>query len=162
MSDSLRFWRDVLGLDVIWQQTVPGSTAPGDPVNTITGAPLGTTMHIAWLKLPQSPHEGGSSEPHHITRLELIQYDVPADAAGEQKSRALGARSWDVGAAHINLIVQGLDAIVERVKAEGWSLYGGVFTVPEEVPEPSARGQRVCYVRGPDGEMVELTEPRHL
>ncbi|KAH8771604.1 hypothetical protein F5883DRAFT_713024 [Diaporthe sp. PMI_573] len=97
-------------------------------------------------------------ENTHISTLELIEYVLPADVSEAQKSRTLSARSWDVGAAHVNLVVQGLDEIVEKVKAEGWNLYSGVFTVPRESPDPKARGQRVCYLRGPDGEMVELTE----
>ncbi|KAI7783845.1 hypothetical protein LA080_011318 [Diaporthe eres] len=158
MSDSLRFWKDIIGLPIIWEQTVPGGVVPGDPTNTITGAPAGTTMHVTWLGLPQTPHAGGSGEPSHISTLELIQYALPAEVAEEQKSRMLSPRSWDVGAAHVNLIVQGLDEIVERVKTEGWSLYSGIFTVPQETTEVKARGQRVCCLRGPDGEMVELTE----
>ncbi|ROV87880.1 hypothetical protein VSDG_09533 [Cytospora chrysosperma] len=118
MSDSVRFWKDVLGFPIIWEQTVPGSI-PGDPTKTITGAPTGTTMHVTWIGLPQTPHSNGSSEPSHISILELIQYELPADVAEEQKSRTLQARSWDIGAVHINLIVQGLDAILERVELEG-------------------------------------------
>ncbi|KAJ0114287.1 hypothetical protein J7T55_010676 [Diaporthe amygdali] len=163
MSDSLRFWNDILGLPVIWNQTIPGGFTPGDPTHIITGAPAGTTMHVTWLGLPQTPHAGGSSDPSHISTLELIQYDLPADIAEEQKSRTPQTRSWDVGAAHVNLMVQGLDSILERVKTEGWFLYSGVFTIPQESPETKARGQRVCYLRGPDGEIVELTEiPKEL
>lgn len=157
MSDSVRFWKDVLGLPIIWEQTVPGDI-PGDPTNTITGAPAGTTMHVTWIGLPQTPYSGGSSAPSHISTLELIQYELPADIAEEQRSRTPQARSWDIGSLHINLMIQGLDAILEKVKAEGWGLYSGVFTVPKEVPEPEARGRRMCYLRGPDGELVELTE----
>ncbi|ROV95946.1 hypothetical protein VMCG_07941 [Cytospora schulzeri] len=157
MSDSVRFWKDILGLPIIWQRTIPGGT-PGDPTHTITGAPAGTTMHVTWIGLPQTPHAGGSSEPTHISALELIQYELPTDVAAEQKSCTPLARSWDVGAVHVNLMVQGLDGIVEKVKAEGWGLYSGVFTVPQEAPEAQARGQRTCYLRGPDGELVELTE----
>lgn len=137
---------------------MPGGQIPGDPPNTITGAPAGTTMHVTFLGLPQTPHAGGSSDPSHISTLELVQYELPPGAAEEQKARTLNARTWDVGAAHVNLMVQGLDDIVEKVKAEGWGVYSGIFTVPQETPEVQARGQRICYLRGPDGEFVELTE----
>lgn len=157
VSDSVRFWNELLGLPIIWQRTVPADT-PGDPPNTITGAPAGTTMHVTFIGLPQTPHSGGSSEPAHISTLELIQYELPADVAPELKSRTPQARTWDVGAVHVNLMVQGLDELVENVKAEGWGVYSGVFTVPQDAPELQARGQRICYLRGPDGELVELTE----
>ncbi|KAG6362257.1 hypothetical protein INS49_010487 [Diaporthe citri] len=134
MSDSLRFWGDIIGLPIFWEQTVPGGVIPGDPTNIITGASAGTTMHATWLGVPQTPHAGGSSEPAHISTLEIIEYELPADIAEGQRSRRLNPRSWDVGAAHVHLILQGLDEIVERVKAEGWNLYGGVFTVPQETP----------------------------
>lgn len=101
---------------------------------------------------------GGSDQPNHISTLELIEYELPADLAEEQKSRTPQARTWDVGAVHICLVVQGLDEIVDKVRTEGFHVYSGVFTVPEEAPVPEARGQRICYLRGPDGELVELTE----
>lgn len=47
-----------------------------------------------------------------------------------------------MGAAHTNLVAQGLDEILEKVKAEGWGLYSGVLAVPQESPGPKARGQR--------------------
>lgn len=160
VPDSLRFWKDIFGLPVLWQLTVP-SSVPGDPTHTITGAPAGAVMHVTWLGLPQrNPplHAGGSGDPGHVSALELIQYELAAGAAGEQASRTPRARSWDVGALHVNLLVRGLDAIIERVKAEGWGVYSGIFTVPQESPEKKSRGQRICYLSGPDGEMVELTE----
>lgn len=151
VSDSLRFWRDTLGFPVTWEGESPASST-----HTITGAPVGTVLKAAWLALPQTPHVGGSDQPNHVSTLELIEYELPADVAEEQKSLTPQARSWDVGAVHICLIVQGLDDILGKAKAQGYNVYGGVFTVPQE--SPVASGHRICYLRGPDGELVELTE----
>lgn len=153
MPNSLRFWKDILGVPVIWEQQ-----SPPDPTHTITGAPVGATMKVVWLGLPQTPHVGGSDQPNHISTFELIEYELPADLPEAEKARTPQARPWDIGAVHVNLVVQGLDELLARVKAEGFHVFSGIFTVPQEAPVPEARGQRICYVRGPDAEMVELTE----
>lgn len=153
MSNSLHFWRDILGVPVIWEQS-----SPPEATQIITGAPAGTTMKVVWLGLPQTPQMGGSDQPNHISTLELIEYELPANLPEEQNARTPQPRPWDIGAVHICLVVQGLDEILDRAKAEGFHLFSSVFTVPEESPVPEARGQRVCYLRGPDGELVELTE----
>lgn len=158
MSRSLSFWNGLLGLPIIWQTVIPGGLVPGDPANTIMGAPAGATMHVAWVALPQTAHAGGSSDPQHISTIELTQFDLPADLPREQESRTLDARSWDVGFAHINLMVQNLDDLLKRASEQGWELINGIFTVPQDSPEVKARGQRICYVRGPDGEVVELVD----
>jgi catechol 2,3-dioxygenase-like lactoylglutathione lyase family enzyme len=153
VPNSLRFWRDTLRVPVIWEQP-----SPPDATHTITGAPVGATMKVVWLGLPQTPRVGGSDQPNHISTLELIEYELPADLPEADKARTPQARPWDIGAVHVNLIVQGLDEILERVKAEGFHVFSDIFTVPQEAPVPEARGQRICYVRGPDGELVELTD----
>ncbi|KAF3764016.1 hypothetical protein M406DRAFT_323413, partial [Cryphonectria parasitica EP155] len=116
MAKSLRFWKDILGFQIIWQQDVPGSTTPSDPVHTMTGAPLGTSMRVVWIQLK-------GSDPGRVSTLELIEYELPPDVAEEQKSRTPHARSWDIGSLHINLMIQGLDQIVESVKSEGFQIY---------------------------------------
>ncbi|KZZ88342.1 hypothetical protein AAL_08105 [Moelleriella libera RCEF 2490] len=100
----------------------------------------------------------GCSDPQHISSIDLTQFDLPADLPREQESRTLDARSWDVGSAHINLIVQNLDDLLKRGSEQGWELVNGIFTVPQDSPEVKARRQRICYVRGPDGEVVELVD----
>lgn len=110
-------------------------------------------MEVAFVGLPQTPHAGGSSEPSHISTLELIEYVLPADLLEEQKAQTPQARSWDIGAAHICLKVRGLDSIIERVKAEGFHIYNGIYTVPQDSSQAAVTGRRVCYLRGSDGEI---------
>lgn len=90
--------------------------------------------------------------------LELLEYELPATLPEAEKARTPQARPWDIGAVHICLLVRGLDDILEKVKAEGYHAYNDIFTVPQEEPRAEMRGQRICYLKGPDGELVELME----
>ncbi|PSK60220.1 hypothetical protein B9Z65_1118 [Elsinoe australis] len=150
IKDSIRFWNEILGLPVLFQATLTGVGT-----TTIPGAPAGSAVHIAFIGLPQTPHAGGVTG--NISQLELVQFELPENVSQEEKSRTPNSRSWDVGATHIAFFVEGLDQVVEKVKQEKWGLVGGVYTMGEVDPPP-IRGQRVCYIRGPDGETVELIE----
>jgi len=78
-------------------------------------------------------------------KLELAKFHTPADTEGPQASAAnrLGIR-------HILFLVDGLDAIVDELRGKGFNLVGhvqdyeGIF--------------RLCYIRGPEGIIVELAE----
>ncbi|KAF4556903.1 Hypothetical protein D9617_1g087850 [Elsinoe fawcettii] len=150
LTRSIAFWTQTLGFPLLFRATLTGTGT-----NTIPGAPLGTTVHIAFIGLPSHPMAGGVEGA--TSQLELVQFDLPEGVQEEEKSKDLGLRSWDRGAMHLAFFVEGLDGILERVEKEGWGLVKGVYEMGEVDPEP-IRGQRVCYIRGPDGETVELIE----
>lgn len=83
--------------------------------------------------------------PDGSGRLELVKYHAPADNKGAHPLPAnrLGFR-------HIAIEVKDLDAIVEGLRDKGLDTVGEVRDF-EDI-------YRICYVRGPEGLIVELDE----
>jgi catechol 2,3-dioxygenase-like lactoylglutathione lyase family enzyme len=79
-------------------------------------------------------------------RLELIKFHAPPAAAGDRHAPANTP-----GISHVTFEVDDLDDAVERVRARGGELVGEVETYEDSI--------RTCYVRGPEGIIVELAEP---
>ena len=78
-------------------------------------------------------------------RLELIKFRAPSGPGGDRHAPAntLGIR-------HLTFEVDDLDDVVARVRARGAELVGEV--------ERYGDIYRLCYVRGPEGIIVELAE----
>jgi catechol 2,3-dioxygenase-like lactoylglutathione lyase family enzyme len=78
-------------------------------------------------------------------RLELIKFHAPASPDGDRQAPANIP-----GLRHIAFIVDDLDAVLDRLRSHGAELvgeverYGSIF--------------RLCYIRGPEGIIVELAE----
>jgi catechol 2,3-dioxygenase-like lactoylglutathione lyase family enzyme len=83
--------------------------------------------------------------PDRHSRLELIEFHAPP-AEGADRQAPANTR----GLRHLAFVVEDIDGVVARVRALGGELigevetYGGVY--------------RLCYVRGPEGIIVELAE----
>src|SRR3954471_21504954 len=99
LERSLAFWRDVLGFELSHR-----THQTGDLAAEITGVP-GAEISLAVLKAPGH-------------KIELLQYHAPEDR------RRGDLRPCDVGAAHVALTVNNLDAVLERITACGWSAAG--------------------------------------
>jgi catechol 2,3-dioxygenase-like lactoylglutathione lyase family enzyme len=78
-------------------------------------------------------------------RLELIKFHAPPGQDGDDRAPAntLGLR-------HVAFVVEDLDAVIAGARARGAELVGGV--------ERYGDSFRLCYVRGPEGIIVELAE----
>jgi catechol 2,3-dioxygenase-like lactoylglutathione lyase family enzyme len=77
-------------------------------------------------------------------RLELIKFhSPPAEGGGEQPANTLGIR-------HIAFAVDDVDATVAGLRARGAELVGEIVQYKDNY--------RLCYVRGPEGIIVELAE----
>jgi catechol 2,3-dioxygenase-like lactoylglutathione lyase family enzyme len=78
-------------------------------------------------------------------RLELVKFHSPSVRSGDRHAPAntLGIR-------HLAFAVDDIDAAVASVRARGGELVGEV--------ESYADIYRLCYVRGPEGIIVELAE----
>jgi catechol 2,3-dioxygenase-like lactoylglutathione lyase family enzyme len=78
-------------------------------------------------------------------RLELSKFHAPAGRGGDRHEPAntLGIR-------HVTFAVDDLDAVVAGLRAHGAELVGEV--------ERYRDSYRLCYVRGPEGILVELAE----
>jgi catechol 2,3-dioxygenase-like lactoylglutathione lyase family enzyme len=79
-------------------------------------------------------------------RLELTKFHAPSAPAGDRHAPANTP-----GIRHLTFAVDDLDAVVAGVRALGAELVGEVQRYEDRY--------RLCYVRGPEGIIVELAEP---
>jgi catechol 2,3-dioxygenase-like lactoylglutathione lyase family enzyme len=106
----------------------------GDWVDRIVGLE-GVRAELVFL---QTPDGHG--------RLELVRFDAPEWPAGDP-----GAPSNVPGLRHVSFAVEDLDAVLDRLRALGAELVGTVEQYEDRY--------RLCYVRGPEGIIVELAQP---
>jgi catechol 2,3-dioxygenase-like lactoylglutathione lyase family enzyme len=78
-------------------------------------------------------------------RLELIKFHAPSGPGGDRHAPANTP-----GIRHIAFVVDDIDAAVAGVRAHSAELVGEV--------ERYGDSYRLCYVRGPEGIIVELAE----
>jgi glyoxylase I family protein len=132
LERSLAFWRDVLGFELSHTAHQTGELA-----KEITGV-AGAEIKLAVVKAP-----GGH-------KIELLEYLAPSD-----RKRDADLRPCDVGHAHVALLVDDLDAVLERIAAAGLKAAGK----PQTLKNGPNAGKRVVYVRDPDGTTIELMQP---
>lgn len=79
------------------------------------------------------------------TSIELVKYHTPADENGIQKTFAntLGIR-------HIAFVVEDIEAIVAKLKQKGSEIFSEVYRYEDSY--------KLCYIRGPEGIILELAE----
>jgi catechol 2,3-dioxygenase-like lactoylglutathione lyase family enzyme len=130
LERSLAFWRDVLGFE--FSHTAHQT---GEMAKEITGVE-GAEIKLAVLKAP-----GGH-------KIELLEYLAPADG------KRANLRPSDVGSVHIALLVDDLEAILDKIAASGWTAAGK----PQVLKIGPNAGKRVVYVRDPDGTTIEFME----
>lgn len=130
LERSLAFWRDVLGFELSH-----GAHQRGEMAEQITGV-KGAELKLAVLKTP-SGH-----------KIELLEYLSPSD----RKNVHLGPS--DVGHVHVALVIDNLEAVLERIAASGWNAAGK----PQTLTKGPNSGKRVVYVRDPDGTTIEFME----
>jgi catechol 2,3-dioxygenase-like lactoylglutathione lyase family enzyme len=84
--------------------------------------------------------------PDGIGRLELVRFHSPANQ-GQNRPEPANAP----GIRHIAFEVEDIDAVVAALQARGAELVGEL--------ERYEDSYRLCYVRGPEGVIIELAEP---
>jgi catechol 2,3-dioxygenase-like lactoylglutathione lyase family enzyme len=82
-------------------------------------------------------------------RLELTKFHTPSGGGGDRHAPANVP-----GMRHVAFAVDDIDAVVAGLRARGAELVGGV--------ERYGDSYRLCYVRGPEGIIVELAERINL
>jgi catechol 2,3-dioxygenase-like lactoylglutathione lyase family enzyme len=117
-----------LGLEVQLEVPVEGHSV--DRINGLEGV-------RADIAMMQTPDGNG--------RLELVKYHAPANEGGDRHAPANTP-----GIRHIAFAVEDIDAVVAGLRAHGAELVGGL--------EQYEDSYRLCYVRGPEGIIVELAE----
>jgi catechol 2,3-dioxygenase-like lactoylglutathione lyase family enzyme len=105
----------------------------GDWVDRINGL-QGTRAQIAML---QTPDGHGA--------LELTKFDAPSGRGADRHAPANTP-----GIRHLAFAIDDIDAIVARLRARGAELVGEVGRYEDSY--------LLCYVRGPEGIIVELAE----
>lgn len=105
----------------------------GKFLDTVSGIPDSRT-EIVMLR----PPDGG-------TCLELSSFERPDHQPGSPDAMAT-----ELGLRNVTFEVEGLDAIIERLAAEGYGLVGGIGQ--------HENSWRMAYVRGPEGIVVSLAE----
>ena len=84
--------------------------------------------------------------PDGTGRLEIIKYHAPADTES--------SHPWPPnrsGLRHICIEVNDLNTIVDGLRAKGFDTVGEVYDYKEYA-------YRLCYLRGPEGLIIELAE----
>lgn len=117
-----------LGLEMLWEGAVEGES-----VDRITGL-QDVKAEVIMLRAPDSE-----------TNIELSKFHSPTDENGIQHPLAntLGIR-------HITFAVEDVEAIVAKLKKNGAELVGEMQTYENTY--------RLCYIRGPEGIILELAE----
>ncbi|QTM99066.1 VOC family protein [Sediminibacillus dalangtanensis] len=83
--------------------------------------------------------------PDGQATLELVKFHTPADEKGMQESFAntLGIR-------HIAFAVEDIEGVVAKLKKKGTELFGEIQNYEDTY--------KLCYIRGPEGIILELAE----
>jgi catechol 2,3-dioxygenase-like lactoylglutathione lyase family enzyme len=131
LERSLEFWRDVLGFEFSHRAHQEGAMA-----KEITGVE-GAELKLAVIKAP-----GGH-------KIELLEYLAPTD-----RKEHVDLRPCDVGHVHVALIVDDLEAVLQKIAASGWKAAGK----PQTLQMGPNAGKRVVYVRDPDGTTIEFMQ----
>ena len=83
--------------------------------------------------------------PDGHARIELSKVHAPSGPPGDRNAPANAP-----GLRHVAFLVDDLDAVMARLRADGADLVGTVERYDDVY--------RLCYVRGPEGIIVELAE----
>ena len=118
-----------LGLEVLGEPMA----VEGEFLDTVIGIPDSRTR-IVMLRAPS----GG-------TTLELSRFTRPDHEPGSAAPMAN-----ELGIRNVAFMVDDLDAMIQRVEADGYAVIGGVGEWQHAI--------RMAYVRGPEGIIVSLAE----
>ncbi len=117
-----------LGLELEGEATVEGRS-----VDRVVGLE-GVRSDIAMMRTPDGQ-----------SRLELAKFHTPTAASAEPNAPANTP-----GIRHVTFAVEGIDDILARLRDHGAQLVGEL--------EQYDDSYRLCYIRGPEGIIVELAE----
>ncbi len=131
LERSLAFWRDVLGFEYSHS-----AHQTGERPEQITGV-KGADLKLAVLKTPTGH------------KIELLEYYAPAE-----RKKQNDLRPCDLGHVHVALIVDDLDAVLQKITQSGWTAAGK----PQSLTSGPNAGKRVIYVQDPDGTTIEFMQ----
>ncbi|MFS0781616.1 VOC family protein [Bacillus sp. 1P06AnD] len=83
--------------------------------------------------------------PDGQATLELVKFHNPTAEKGSQQSNVNA-----LGSTHIAFAVEDIEAVVNKLKKKGAELFGEILNYEN--------AYKLCYVRGPEGIIIELAE----
>ncbi len=128
MERSIAFYRDILGMEVLWDSVQEGVKYEGPICDKITGCP-GTEQHIVYLGI------GGDF-------LELVEYTPKGKALEDHKAS-------DIGSAHVCFKTDDINALYEKLLANNMKIHCS----PQD-----RISALIMYFRDPDGIILEAIE----
>lgn len=131
LDRSLAFYRDLLGLEVLWQRV-----SSAEYLGRLVGYP-GVEMHQVLLAIPGSTHT-----------FELNDY------RGIERTPVANPANGNPGTAHLCLLVDDIRGLHTQLVAAGV----GVISEPVGPTEGPNVGNLVMYVVDPDGVRVEFVQ----
>jgi catechol 2,3-dioxygenase-like lactoylglutathione lyase family enzyme len=128
MKCSVAFYRDILGLRVVWDSAAAGVEFKGPVADRVTGCP-GTELHIVFLAAGEN-------------RVELIQYKPAGKPLADNKAS-------DTGSAHACFKTENIRELYEKLAANNVRLH----CAPQQLDTA-----QVIYFRDPDGIILEAAQ----
>ncbi len=125
LDEALRFWVGLLGGRILRRDR-----ASGAGLRNVTGAP---DAELEFVMLEVAGR-----------KIELLEY------AGVARIEGRIPEPFEVGALHIAVLVDDLEAMIAAVADFGWR--------PQGTPQVSALGATVVYIVGPDGATLEAIQ----
>lgn len=83
--------------------------------------------------------------PEGDTNIELVKFHTPSDENGKQHPLVN-----NIGIQHIAFAVEDIEALVSKLTMKGAELIGEIYNYEN--------AYKLCYVRGPEGIILELAE----
>jgi catechol 2,3-dioxygenase-like lactoylglutathione lyase family enzyme len=128
MERSVAFYRDVLGMEVLWDSFEAGVKYKGEVSDNITGCP-GTEQHLVFMGIKGD-------------FLELVEYMPGGKSLEDHKAS-------DVGAGHVCFQTDDIQALYDKLLEHN----AVVHCTPQK-----GMSNRVMYFRDPDGIILEAVE----
>jgi catechol 2,3-dioxygenase-like lactoylglutathione lyase family enzyme len=128
MERSVAFYRDILGMRVVWDSVQAGVEFKGEVADNLTRCP-GTALHIVFLGINEK-------------LVELVEYAPRGKQMVENKAS-------DTGSAHVCFKTENIQELHKRLSAYGTQLH----CAPQNLG-----GVWVMYFRDPEGIILEAMQ----
>jgi catechol 2,3-dioxygenase-like lactoylglutathione lyase family enzyme len=128
MERSVAFYRDILGMEVVWDSVQAGVEFKGPLADNLTNCP-GTELHIVFLKINES-------------LIELVEYTPKGKQMIDNKAS-------DTGSAHVCFKTENIQELHKKLTANRVRLH---------CPPQNLGGVWAMYFRDPDGIILEAMQ----
>jgi catechol 2,3-dioxygenase-like lactoylglutathione lyase family enzyme len=133
MERALRFYRDVIGLEITSDRL--------QKFSSFTTAEE-VSRRAVFLRWRSGPHES------FVVLDQLLSGSAPGRAAA----------LFDLGAHHFSLWVDSVDAVVERAQAAGFPVHFPHVTDTEDYGEPRGGRVKSAFLQDADGNFVQVDQ----